>query len=55
MRGKGVVLLSINEDGNGKINVNNKDSTPVTCMMAYKDNGLIEVYNKDGERTGFLP
>ena len=49
-----VALMGADKDG-GTMSVNNKAGNLVAVLTVYKDDGLVEVYNKYGERTGFLP
>ena len=53
--GNPAAVIGADKDG-GTMGVYNKAGNPVAVLTVYKDDdGLIEVYNKYGERTGFLP
>jgi len=46
--------MGADEDG-GVIGVGNKDGIRVVGMGAYKDDGIIRVYSKQGDVIGSLP
>ena len=50
-----VAGVSTTEDGGGMVGVSNKAGAPGAFIAIYKDDGLIEVYNKQGDVIGSLP
>ena len=50
-----VVFMGVSEEYGGVMFIGNKAGNPVAYMGAYEDDGLIEVYNKQGDMIATLP